>query len=448
MKLTTEKIAQTLGCSYTGADYPLDHVVCDSREVTAGTLFVAIAGEKHDGHAFIRELDARYENLAYLITQPLDFVPRSPAFRVRDIRRALGMLARTHLSGMHARVIGVTGSVGKTTTKNFILSALAPAIKATGTKGNQNNELGVPLSALSVAEDDEAAVIEMGMRGLGQITYLTDFVRPDIALITNIGVSHMELLGSRENIAKAKLELVDALQPGGAALLNGDEPLLYQARPQKKCYYFGLQDHNDYRAEKIEGNAFTLLYPGGSLHISLQVEGRHQIMNALAAFGAGHMMGIDPALLKTGIEAFRGDGRRQFTQCIGGITIIDDSYNASPESMIAALRVLAQKPGRHVAVLGDMLELGAYEEQGHREVAAICAELKIDVVITAGKAARILYDALPPSIEKYYVPERIQAEPLLRQVIREGDAVLFKASNSMEFNRLARALKERMGNQS
>lgn len=442
--LSVDQIAEILNCPVPAVDFIIRKVVTDSRQAEEGCLFVAIEGERVDGHRFIPDLDETYENIAFLGSKPLEKAPKHPYFEAEDVLFALGLLAKAHLETVPAKIVGVTGSVGKTTTKNFILSALAPAMQVSGTKGNMNNELGVPLTGLAVDSADQAAVIEMGMRGLGQISYLTQFITPRIAVVTNIGVAHLELLKSRENIARAKLELADALPEDGVALLNGDEPLLYGARPEKRCVYFGFSAHNDYRAEKGEGSRFTLHYPGGSLDLTLQVEGEHQIMNALAAFGVGHLMGVDPALLKEGIEAFTGDGRRQFTETVGGVTVIDDTYNASPDSMEAALKVLAAKPGRQIAVLGDMLELGSYEKQGHEGVADCCARLGIPVVVAIGTRARLIFDRLPETVEKYYIPARDEAFSLLEELVRPGDTVLFKASNSMGFDRLAAALKERM----
>ncbi|MBQ8600294.1 MAG: UDP-N-acetylmuramoyl-tripeptide--D-alanyl-D-alanine ligase [Clostridia bacterium] len=442
--LTVQTVAKALNKVYAGADFSLVKTVTDSRQAGNGCLFAAIVGERADGHSFISQLDEAYDNMVFLGTKSKPDGLRNPYFQVDDIQVALGLLAKAHLETCPAKVIGVTGSVGKTTTKNFILSALSPALQVSGTKGNMNNELGVPLTALAVCDTDEAAVVEMGMRGLGQIEYLTQFITPDIAVITNIGVAHLELLKTRENITKAKLELVEALTEGGKALMNGDEPLLYGSRPEKDCTYFGLSSHNDYRAENIDHNRFTLCYPGGSLEICLQVEGEHQIMNALAAFGVGHLLGVKPQLLREGLEQFSGDGTRQFTETVGGVTVIDDSYNASPDSMRAALKVLAAKPGRRVAVLGDMLELGTYEEEGHRQVGAICGELGLDAVIAVGSAAKSLYEALPSETEKYYTANREELPALLEQVIKIGDTVLFKASNSMGFRAFADGLKERM----
>ncbi len=445
--LSVSSIAVALNCIYNGPDFEVHTYVTDSRKVQKGCLFAAIKGERVDGHSFIPALDQAYENIVFLVSEPPEEELRNPCFVVSDVREGLGMIAKAHLEALDAKIIGVTGSVGKTTTKNFILSALNAAIKAAGTAGNMNNELGVPLTALAVSEQDRAAVVEMGMRGLGQITYLTQFVRPDIAVITNIGVAHLELLKSRTNIARAKLELVDALGESGIALLNGDEPLLYGARPDKKCLYFGFSEHNDYRAENIRGTTFDLHYPDGVIAVTLQPEGDHQIMNALAAFGVGHLLGIDPALLKQGLEAFEGDGRRMFTETVGEITVIDDSYNASPDSMAAALKVLAAKSGRRVAVLGDMLELGSFELQGHRQVGALCGELKLDAVVAIGTRAKEIYKALPDEMEKYYVSDRAEASAVLEQAVSAGDTVLFKASNSMNFQQLANSLKERMKNQ-
>ncbi len=445
MNLNVSTIASALKQPYYGEDFLVTRVACDSREVKEYTLFAAIVGEKNDGHQYIRALDQQFGQLVFLTTKPLEFLPRNPVFMVPDIRYALGQLARAHLTALPAKIVGVTGSVGKTTTKNFILAALAPSMQASGTKANQNNELGVPLTALAVKPEDRAAVIEMGMRGLGQITYLTQFVRPDIALITNIGVSHLALLGSRENIARTKLELVDTMKPGGIAVLNGDEPLLYQARLQKKCYYFGLCAHNDYRAEKVEGSSFILCYPGGSIAVSLQLEGMHQIQNALAAFAVGHLLGCTPQKLKKGLESFTGDGSRQAFFPLRDFTVLDDSYNASPDSMRAALTVLASRPGRHVAVLGDMLELGDYAEQGHKEVGLLCKNLGLEMVCAVGKDARWIYENLPPEILRFYATDWQSMLPVLESQLQAGDTVLFKASHSMGFQQMVQALKERMG---
>lgn len=442
--LTVFKIAKALNAPRPAQDFAVHKVITDSRKGEEGCLFAAIEGERADGHNFIPALDQQFEHIVFLGTKPLQTALRNPYFIVKDVREALGLLAKAHLAELPTKIIGVTGSVGKTTTKNFILSALAPAMQVSGTLGNMNNELGVPLTGLAVQETDQAAVIEMGMRGLGQIHYLTQFITPDIAVVTNVGVAHLELLKSRVNIARAKLELVDSLQPGGKALLNGDEPLLYHARADKECYYFGLGEHNDYRADGIDRTSFTLCYPGGTIDMTLQVEGEHQIMNALAAFAAGHLLGVEPQKLKEGIEAFTGDGRRQFTETVGGVTVIDDTYNASPDSMAAALKVLAAKPGRRIAVLGDMLELGAYEKQGHRDVGVLCGTLGIDAVVAVGPLAKIIYNTLPAETEKYYAPTREAALPILEQAVQVGDTVLFKASNSMGFDQLTAALKERM----
>ena len=444
MNLTYKEIAAALRIPFGGVEQSLSFFTWDSREMRDHALFAALKGERVNGASFIPALDVQYKNIAFLTEEPLDFVPRNPVFRVGDIKNALAVLAGVQVKKRSAKIIGVTGSVGKTTTKDFIVSALSACFSVSGTVGNQNNELGIPNTVFSIREEDRAAVIEMGMRGPGQIRAIAAQVPPDLAVITNIGVAHLELLGSRENIARAKLEMVDALRPGGQALLNGDEPLLRGARPDRDCYYFGFSDNNDYYATDRRGTSFILHYPGGELPVSLQVEGEHQVMNALAAFGAGHLLGCDPALLGKGLEAFRGDGRRMFTEQAGGITVIDDSYNAAPDSMRAALTVLASKPGRRAAVLGDMLELGAYEEEGHRMVGRICADLALDAVYTAGERAALIDRSLPETMEHRHFEKAEEILPILEKALRPGDAVLFKASNAMNFHALAAAFKERM----
>ena len=429
MKLTLKQIADKAGGALYGADMTVTKLVTDSRKVSEGCIFAAIKGARADGFDFIADLD-KTPNIAYLTDRQPSGV-KNPYVLVTDVITAIGSVAALYLDTLPAKRIAVTGSVGKTTTKNFIASALSECMQVHFSKGNHNNELGLPLSVLETKESDAAVVLEMGMRGFGQIKYLCQIARPDIAVITNIGISHIELLGSRENILKAKSEMIDALSPNGVAVLNGDDDMLAALNTDKKTLRFGIEnEYCDIRALNIVDNSFDIKYNGKLFPVTLAVEGRHNIYNALAAVSVGIALGCDISKLIRGIQSFEGDGKRQNIYEFDGLRIFDDTYNASPASMAAAMEVMRGYEGRKVLVLADMLELGDYSAAAHRALADNVRLLGASVVICIGEQMRNLYNALG-DVTAYHCENNAQALEVIMQHVKPGDNILFKGSQSM-----------------
>ena len=379
----------------------------DSREVVPDGMFLAMPGEHVDGNAFVR---SAVLSGAALVAMTGEADPGDLAMagefdcsivRVGDPQAALRSLAREYRSTLSATVIGITGSSGKTTTKDIVASVLSQGMSTTATRANFNNEIGVPATILAANHDTQALIVEMGMRGLGQIADLCTYVSPRIGIVTNIGVSHMELLGSQENIARAKGELLAALPREGAAIVNGDDPLtsfmLAQARPDPsvRIIRFGLGENCDVRAMDVsisdEGRpSFDVMFRGwGVRHVSLCLQGSHNVMNALAAAAVGYALSMTPAAIAEGlILAQPGSMRFQMEHTRSGATIIDDAYNANPDSMRAALSTLQgmEVAGRRIAVLGDMSELWDASVTYHREKRST-AHARPDLLICVGTSA-------------------------------------------------------------
>lgn len=443
MKMKLSYIAKVTGGTLYGDDITVTELVTDSRAVSCGSLFAAFKGERADGFDFIKNIDS-IDKIAYLCDRVPQNVKNS-AVVVDDVLLAVGKIARAHLDSLDIKKIAVTGSVGKTTTKEFIRAALESAISVHSAKGNKNNELGLPLTALCATNEHKAIILEMGMRGLGQIEYLCNIARPDVAVLTNIGICHIELLGSRENILKAKLEAVDALSQDGVAILNGDDDMLKHVTTDKKTLFYGIEnDRCDIRALDVVDNSYTLLFEGKRYKVRLNVMGRHNIYNSLAAIGVGVTLGIDIGALIRGVEAFTGDGSRQNIYKSNGFIIFDDTYNASPDSMRASMSVLSGLAGRHAVVLGDMLELGDMSKQAHEGLADAIYSCNAELVILVGRHMKSLYDKLK-NVEKYICDDSKQAAQILKRTAKKGDAVLFKGSNSMRLDIALSCFKEDMG---
>lgn len=439
MRLTLKQIADKTGGKLCGADMTVTELVTDSRKAVKNSLFCAIKGERADGFDFIKNLDAT-DGIAYLT----DRAPKSvnnPYILVTDVIEAIGKIASLHLDTLDVHRVAVTGSVGKTTTKNYIAAALNACIPTHFAKGNFNNELGLPLTALGTDSTHKAVVLEMGMRGLGQIEYLCNIAAPDVAVITNIGISHIELLGSRENILKAKLEITDGMKDGGTAVLNADDDMLNTVSLSKKTLWYGIENEKcDIRAVNVVDNTFTLRCEKGNYPVTLKMLGRHNIYNALAAIGAGLALGLDITKLIEGVSSFEGDGSRQNIYEFCGIRIFDDTYNASPAAMSAALSVLSNFEGRRVAVLADMLELGDSAPEAHADIANDILKNKVDTVVCIGTLMQNLYDA-SGNVNKYKCKDNAEALALLKEIIKSGDTVLFKGSNAMGLSKLVADFK-------
>ena len=438
-------------------------VCTDSREVCPGALFVAIAGERTDGHKYI--------GAAVLSGAAAVLVEKEPA-DVRDIPipvivtdatvPALSRIAAGFASGIKARRVAVTGSVGKTTTKEFIASVLSQGGSVYRTEGNRNSVIGMPLTMLATPPDAEYAVLEMGMSGFGEIEAMSLAARPDIAVITNIGSSHLEYLGTRENIAKAKLEIRAGLAPGGMLLLNGDEPLLADVgKTDSRAAYFSASGNT--AAEHYitgfrdggDGCEFDIVSRGHVIkNARIPVHGRHNAQAALIAAAVGLALGLDEEKIRAGLLAFRPADMRQNFTTAGGINIIEDCYNASPESMRAAIDVLIPAAERlggiPAAVLGDMGELGADSPAMHREVGRYFAERGGELLIAYGprsaETARGASEAglspekivRIPDIDDPDAPEIAAAAAKL--MLGSRDLLLIKASRAVRAERIVEAL--------
>ena len=413
----------------------------DSRSVKPGQLFVALEGVR-DGHDFIPA--ALYAGAAAVLCSHSggDF----PAIVVKDTRKALGDIAREERKRLNVKVVGVTGSVGKSTTKEMIVGILSQKYRTGKTPVNHNNDIGMPMAILALPEDTEVAVLEMGMNHFGEMAYLTSIAAPDIAVITNIGTMHIEHLGSREGILHAKLEILQGLRPGGHLIYNGDEPLLWNLRGSGSTapHYFGLEnpacDVKGSVRQEAEGCTELAVTAGEeSFQVCLPVEGRHFVSDALAAVAVARLLEVPVEGIRQGLAGFRSMEGRQEIYEAGGYTIIRDCYNAGPESMAASLTVLGKKNGRRIAVLGDMLELGVCTQAEHYRVGRIAAG-KCDLLLALGKnAGRVVNGAITGGMRPVdamafdSAPELVR---VLRAKARPGDILLFKGSRGMKMEQV------------
>ncbi len=408
----------------------------DSRNIQPGQLFIALQGER-DGHDFIPM--AMEKGAAAVLCTHCD--RDYPAIVVPDTRIALGDIARGERKRIGMKVVGVTGSVGKSTTKEMIACVLGSHYKVGKTPVNHNNDIGMPMAVLSMEEDTQVAVLEMGMNHFREIAYLASIALPDVAVIINIGTMHIEHLGSQEGILKAKLEILEGMKQDATVILNGDDPLLRNVhrRSELDIRYFGVRNEDcNVRGLDIVQTpgqlAFTVRSGNQTFPVELAMEGEHYVPDALAAISVGLTMGVSPVSIRKQLAAFRNlTGRQEIIQ-EKGYTIIKDCYNAGPESMAAALNVLGNQPGRHVAVLGDMLELGVCTQAEHYKIGRIAAE-KADIVLAYGpNSSRIINGSLTggmPETKAMAFEDRDQLVAALKRLARPGDVLLFKGSHGM-----------------
>ena len=407
--------------------------VCDSREAGPGGLFAAICGEHADGHDFAAGAVAAGA-VAVLASRP---VPGVPAVVVDDVTAALGRLAREAVRRAgSATVIGVTGSAGKTSTKDLLLAILSPDRRTVASRSNRNTEIGLPLEILSAPAGTEVLVLEMGMRGAGQIAELATISEPDVAVVVNIGPAHLELLGSLEAIAAAKAELIAALPQGGTAVVPADEPLLAaHLRRDVRTVTFG--PGGDVRLGKVDRERVEIDLDGTPVVLELSLTQPHMRLNLLAAVAAARAVGVIP---RGRINAVISAGRGERRGLPGDVTLIDDCYNANPSSMRAALEDLAGAPPdrRRVAVLGDMLELGPQAREFHLEIGRHADRLGVDLLVTVGSLAAAM--ASDFSREVQAVADARAAAALVPTLLREGDVVLVKGSRGVGLEAVCRVL--------
>ncbi|MHB0884296.1 MAG: UDP-N-acetylmuramoyl-tripeptide--D-alanyl-D-alanine ligase [Bacillota bacterium] len=434
----------------------------DSRRVRPGDLFVAIPGERVDGHTFLGAAAAAGAAAA-LVSRAVEAPPGLAVIQVDDTVAALGRLATDYRRRFDLPVVGVTGSVGKTTTKDLLAGVLGRSFETLANEGNLNTEVGLPLTVLELERRHQVGVFEMGMRGRGEITYLAGIARPSIGLITNIGPTHLELLGSIENIARAKAELIEALPADGLAVLNGDDPLCRSVSglTQARVVYYGAGPDGEVRAEEFEtlgekgvrvliavsDLAGTGAGPTERFEVVVPIPGRHNVGNALAAVAVGRALGMSLTDIAAGLAAPRRSAMRLAVVHAAGLTIIDDTYNAGPASMRAALGILMEVAGggRSTAILGNMLELGAAAEAGHEEIGRAVREFGIGRLITVGDlGAVIARAAVADGYDASLVTtcaSNAEAVRMARAWLQPGDTVLVKGSRGMKMEEIAGAIK-------
>lgn len=450
---TLVKIAEVTGGRIIQGDPQavLRSVSTDTRKIRSGDLFFALTGENYDAHSFLNQAGQAGAG-GLVISHMVDIPPDIPAILVDNTLAALQALAAFNRVSCGVAVVGITGSTGKTTTKDMVASVLGTRFKTLKTTGNLNNEIGLPLTLLELDETFEAAVVEMGMRGPGEIDALCRLARPDAAVISNIGETHLELLGSVSNIAAAKGEILEHIPPGGFALLNAESPFITReaARCRGKVIFFGINQPGDITAENIRpergGNRFTAIFESLRAEFFLPVPGRHNVMNSLAAIGVGLKLGLSEKEIAKGLTSVTLTGMRLETIDTGSHRIINDAYNASPASSKAALQVLKETAGarRKVAVLGNMLELGERAQAGHREVGETAAVLAIDYLVTVGDLAVNIAEG---AAQKGMSANRIlrcndnqEAIGVLVKLLQPGDVVLVKGSRGMKMEQIVKSL--------
>ena len=448
--MSLQKIAEACNGIYHGdaekAACEVSSVVIDSRKVQNDSLFIAIKGARVDGHSFIPQV---MENgaLCAVSEQDLGDVPY-PYIKVASCEQALKDIAEHYRRSLDIKVVGISGSVGKTSTKEMIAAVLGRKYHVLRTPGNFNNEIGLPLTIFMIDREHEAAVLEMGMNHFGEMHRLSRMARPTHCVFTNIGVAHLEYLGSRDGILKAKMEMLDYAAPDAGIFINGDDDKL--AVMKDRAVTFGLKKTNQIYADQIEnlgldGIRCRIRTPEGDIHAAIPIPGMHMVYNAMAGTCVGQSLGLNSEEIEAGIRSLSALPGRGHLLHTPRFTLLDDCYNANPVSMRAMLDVLDQALTRKVAVLGDMGELGDQKKELHASVGEHLKDLSIDVVVTIGPLSEFIHEAArtaSPSSCCLHFPDK---ESFLRDrdhILKDGDSVLVKASHYMGFEEIVNVLSE------
>ena len=418
-------------------------ISCDSRTISDTTLYIPIKGERFDGHSFLNDVGKSGIG-GCIFSDDADF--EAPfAVRVTDTSKALLDIAQFYRSLFSLPVVGLTGSVGKTTTKELIASVLSEHFNTLATKGNFNNNIGVPYTLFGLNDSHEAAVIEMGMSNFGEIKVLSECAKPDIAVITNIGTSHIEFLGSRDGILQAKTEIFCGMSENGYIVLNGDDDKLITLKGNIpfETVFVGIENNAcDYVAYDIESSENGCDFTVGQNRYHINVPGTHNIYNALCAIAVGEKLGMEYDEISHGLQNYHPDGIRQNIMTVNGFKLINDCYNSSPQSVSAALGMLAAvEAKRKIAVLGDIAELGDYSESLHREVGRAVRASDADVLVTVGTDSRfIAHEA--DNKETYSFADSDEAAEFMKTFVTQNDAVLIKGSRCMKMEKISETLCE------
>lgn len=455
--MTLDKLAKAVGgtlvCDASMRTREIMGVVLDSRKVEKDFLFVATVGARVDGHSFIAQV-AKEGALAVLCER----VPEVeiPYILVDNSFRALRAAAAYYRRQLGVKVVGITGSVGKTSTKEVIANVLSRKFRVCKTQGNFNNEVGVPLTIFSIRETDEIAVLELGINHFGEMHRLGEMAMPDVCVFTNIGQCHLEFLGSRDGILKAKTELLEHMNQDAVVVLNGDDDKLCTITDVhgKRPVFYGTGEQNTYRAvdivpEGVFGSRATIVTSGGRFETFMPLPGEHMVWNAVAATAVGEYFGMTTEEIDAGIRSVQSVGGRSNLIRAKKYTVIDDCYNANPNSMKAAISLLKMADSRKVAVLGDMFELGENESSLHAEVGVFAVQSTIDVLICVGTLSRAMYEAAENEAGKqkagagpklYYFETKEELLFHRAELFQTGDTILIKASHGMEFSKLVTEL--------
>lgn len=429
-------------------------VVTDSRKICDGTVFVALCGEKFDGHNFVEQSFSQGA-ICCIVNKDFEVSSDIPLIKVENTYAALRDIAAYYRSRFDIPAVAITGSVGKTSTKDMVASVLEKHYNVLKTEGNFNNEIGLPLTTFRLTSDNDIAVFEMGMSAFGEISRLTQIAVPETAIITNIGFSHIEHLGSQDNILKAKLEILEGIPSGGTVILNGDDPLLCSVvgtLPFETLTY-GIENQNcDVVAFNIkksaEGTEFEVKIEKEIYKVQVNVPGLHHVYNALSAILTGVIYNMPAEEIIAGIADFKPSGMRQNVTVVDDKVLIKDCYNASPTSMKSGLEVLSVTPPkfadadfRRVAVLGDMLELGDFAEEAHRAVGRLCCEYDLGCLIAVGPNAKFVAEGAIEngfnSSELYVFYDNTSAKEHILDILKSNDVILFKGSRGMRLEEIA-----------
>lgn len=434
-------------------------VVLDSRKVEKDYIFIATKGERVDGHDFIPQVMEKGALAVVCEKKPED--ENIPYILVKDSFQALKSIAEYYRMQLDIKVVGITGSVGKTSTKEFIAGVLSEKYKVLKTEGNFNNEIGLPLTVLQMKEEHEVAVLEMGINHFGEMHRLSKIAKPDVCVMTNIGQCHLEFLGTREGILKAKSEIFDFADEQAAIFVNGDDDMLITIpeRNGKLPVHFGLNPSNEVYADNMENRG--LFGTEVKIHVknedgteecfaaSVPLPGEHMVYNALAAAGVARLLGLSIEQIQSGIAAVKPVGGRSNIIRAEKYTLIDDCYNANPVSMEAAIDLLNMALTRKVAVLGDMFELGENSDALHERVGKYAVENSVDMLLCVGKNSKLMYEAAVKKREElqnctklHYFETREDLEAVLDSLLEEKDTVLIKASHGMGFHTVVNKLSQ------
>lgn len=444
--MTVEKAASICGGSIFGEKLPereIGRAVIDSRAVEPGDMFVAYRGEKVDGHDYISA--ALEKGAACCLAERVPEGTAGPVILVEDVQKALEAIAAAYRESLSLPVVGITGSVGKTTAKEMVSSVLGQKLKVLKTEGNLNNQIGVPMTLSRIEPQHQAAVVEMGISGFGEMTCLARMARPTVAVFTLIGHAHLEFLHDLEGVFKAKTEMLALMPEDGTVVVNGDDPWLAGLRCRQRLIRCGLGEGCDVRAENVESLAdgstgCRIVCQDRSISVHIPAHGRHLIYAAMEAAAVGMTLGLTDEEIARGIAAYEVVGRRGTVWAGEKLTLVDDSYNANPDSMRCAIDSMRDMPGRHICILADMLEMGQDAGAMHFELGKYAVQHGMDAVFCCGELGREI--ARGAGEKGRWFESRDELERELSQLIEKGDTVLVKASRGMHLEYIAEALKK------